>query len=65
MSNRVEDMKTILYKCPDCGGYTMKHACTSCETVTYPSHPPRFSPEDRWGKYRRMLKKDVEGRENG
>ena len=27
-------------------------------------HPARFSPEDRYGRYRRMLKRMVEGRQS-
>ncbi|MFH0817543.1 MAG: nucleolar RNA-binding Nop10p family protein [Candidatus Micrarchaeota archaeon] len=39
-------------KCAICGSYTMmeKH----CEQVTKTAHPPKYSPEDKYAKYRRI-----------
>jgi len=34
----------------------MKDVCPVCGEKTYPAAPPRFSPEDRYGRYRRALK---------
>ncbi len=50
-------MKTKLRKCCDCGRYTMKTLCPKCGGKTFMPVPPRFSPEDPYGKYRRMLRK--------
>ena len=40
-----------ILKCAGCGAYTMmrKHCGVASKTV----HPPKFSVEDRWAKYRR------------
>ncbi|MGQ9787826.1 MAG: RNA-protein complex protein Nop10 [Candidatus Hadarchaeaceae archaeon] len=47
-------------KCKVCGLYTLKDQCPGCGGQTVSPHPPRFSPHDPYGKYRRMLKKQVE-----
>ncbi len=53
-------MHTLIRRCPKCGRYTLREICPVCGEKTYEVLPPRFSPEDRYGKYRRMLKKEVE-----
>ena len=45
-------------KCPSCGRYTLKDRCPECGEPTVSPIPPRFSPEDRYGEYRRRLKKE-------
>ena len=45
-----------LKKCVACGTYTMKDACPKCGASAKSPMPPSFSPEDRYGKYRRMAK---------
>jgi H/ACA ribonucleoprotein complex subunit 3 len=42
--------------CMGCGSYTLKETCSKCKENTITPHPPKFSPEDRYGKYRRQLK---------
>jgi H/ACA ribonucleoprotein complex subunit 3 len=49
-------MRTQMRKCEKCGSYTMKDTC-QCGGVTVIPQPPRYSPQDRYGKYRRQLKK--------
>lgn len=58
----------LIKKCPQCGQYTINPSkCPSCGASVVSAHPPRFSIEDRYGKYRRAMKKsllaedDVEG----
>jgi H/ACA ribonucleoprotein complex subunit 3 len=46
-------------KCKSCGAYTFKDKCPACGGGTTVPHPPRFSPLDPYGKYRRMLKKEA------
>ncbi|MGC8816649.1 MAG: RNA-protein complex protein Nop10 [Candidatus Hadarchaeum sp.] len=46
-------------KCKSCGIYTLKDICPSCGGQTVSPHPPRFSPQDPYGKYRRLLKKQA------
>ena len=48
-------MRSILKKCSACGRYTLQEACPSCGARTGNPMPPRYSPEDRYGRYRRAL----------
>jgi H/ACA ribonucleoprotein complex subunit 3 len=48
-------MRSILRKCEICEKYTLKEIC-SCKNLTSVPIPPRFSPQDRFGDYRRKLK---------
>ena len=45
--------------CNKCKRYTLKDICPICGEKTIIKEPPRFSPQDRYGKYRRILKKEV------
>jgi len=46
-------------KCSLCNRYTMKDRCPSCGGETRIAHPPKFSIEDKYAKYRRMIKFEV------
>jgi H/ACA ribonucleoprotein complex subunit 3 len=46
-------------KCKTCGKYTFKEQCPACGGATTTPHPPRFSPLDPYGKYRRAVKKEA------
>ena len=48
-------MRTLLFRCRDCARYTLQKECPKCGTATESPLPPRYSPEDRYGAYRRML----------
>lgn len=48
--------KTVLF-CANCREYTMKEKCPKCGTLTIEKKPPKFSPLDKWGKYRRATKR--------
>ncbi|MHA1650923.1 MAG: RNA-protein complex protein Nop10 [Candidatus Helarchaeota archaeon] len=51
-------MGKILRKCVACGRYTMIHLeCPECGGKTVNPHPAKFSLTDKYGKYRRQLKK--------
>ena len=52
-------MHTLIRKCPKCGRYTLSEICPVCGEKTVYALPPKFSPQDRYGKYRRMLKREV------
>lgn len=58
---RGNDMKSLLKICINCNYYTLKLICPKCGIDTKSPLPPRFSIEDRYGKYRRKLKKQIEG----
>lgn len=47
-------MKELL-KCGKCGKYTMKEEC-ACGGKAITPKPAKFSPEDKYGKYRRQAK---------
>ncbi len=47
--------ESILWVCRSCQRYTLHERCANCHGATRTPHPARFSPGDRWGKYRRML----------
>ncbi len=47
--------ESLLRVCRSCGRYTLRTSCPDCHAPTRTPHPARFSPNDRYGKYRRML----------
>ena len=49
-------MPNLLY-CKKCKNYTLNEICSTCKIKTISKNPPKFSPEDHYGKYRRKLKK--------
>jgi len=50
-------MRSLLQKCGACGRYTLKAICPACGHATGNPMPARYSPEDRYGVYRRKLKR--------
>ncbi len=48
-------MKLLKY-CPRCKIYTLEDICPRCGQQTVVAHPPKFSPEDKYGEYRRKAK---------
>jgi H/ACA ribonucleoprotein complex subunit 3 len=52
-------MKMKMKKCKSCYGYTLKDRCPYCEGKVGVVYPPKYSPEDKYGKYRRILKKQL------
>ncbi|UCG69485.1 MAG: RNA-protein complex protein Nop10 [Thermoplasmata archaeon] len=55
-------MRSLLRKCKVCGRYSLKDLCL-CGNETSVPIPPRFSPQDRYGEYRRRLK-DINKKES-
>jgi len=53
-------VRFLIKKCPVCGRYTLEDYCPVCKSRTKSAHPPRFSPEDRYVKYRIQLKRLTE-----
>jgi H/ACA ribonucleoprotein complex subunit 3 len=48
----------MLRKCEVCGRYSMRiEKCPNCGGALHISHPAKFSPEDKYDKYRRELKR--------
>ena len=53
-------MQWLLRVCAKCGRYTLRRdRCPSCGGPLRVPHPPRFSPEDKYVRYRYMLKKST------
>ena len=54
-------MPWLLRKCVECGRYTLKRdKCPYCGGHVRIPHPAKFSPDDRYSKYRRLMKKLAE-----
>jgi H/ACA ribonucleoprotein complex subunit 3 len=49
-------MSGRIRRCPGDYTYTLKTICPVCGEPTITAHPPRFSPQDRFGPYRRIAK---------
>jgi H/ACA ribonucleoprotein complex subunit 3 len=49
-------MGWLLRKCKKCNQYTLKNHCSKCEGSVKIPHPAKFSPEDRYAKYRRAIR---------
>ncbi len=39
-------------RCPACGRYTLKRECGECGEDTAGAHPARYSPDDKYARYR-------------
>ncbi|MFH1013663.1 MAG: RNA-protein complex protein Nop10 [Thermoplasmatota archaeon] len=52
---------TLLHYCSTCKEYTLQVECPQCHTKTIQKQPPRFSPQDNYGRYRRLFKKQQKG----
>ena len=48
-------MKSLMLKCTDCGRYTLSGTCPYCGGKTVTVHPARYSPDDRYARYRSPL----------
>jgi H/ACA ribonucleoprotein complex subunit 3 len=45
--------------CRKCMEYTLKDVCPKCNEGTHTVGPARYSPQDPYGRYRRMMKKEM------
>lgn len=52
-------MKLKMHKCNSCNIYTLKENCPDCGGKLNVIFPPKYSVEDRYGKYRRKLKEQA------
>lgn len=48
-------MKHIL-RCKNCGNYTLNGLCPKCGHEATTPMPPKYSPDDKYGMYRRKVK---------
>jgi len=52
-----------MLKCVQCGRYTLAERCPSCGGKASTAHPARYSPDDRYARYRSPLAYENEGQE--
>jgi H/ACA ribonucleoprotein complex subunit 3 len=53
-------MPKLLRKCLECERYTLKKdLCPYCGGKLSIPYPPKFSPEDKYGEYRRKYKMET------
>lgn len=45
-------MKSQLRVCSQCNLYTLKDKCKKCDLDTLSAHPAKFSPDDKYLRYR-------------
>lgn len=45
-----------IHTCPHCHSYTLEDSCPQCTQQTILARPPKYSPEDKYGEYRRKAK---------
>lgn len=45
-------MRFVMRRCVPCGRYTLREGCPKCGGETRSAHPARFSPDDRYMRYR-------------
>jgi H/ACA ribonucleoprotein complex subunit 3 len=45
-------MKHLIRKCSVCDRYTLKCLCPKCNTATIDPHPAKYSPDDKYARYR-------------
>ena len=50
-------MAKHIFRCKKCREYTMKEIC-SCSGKAISTRPAKYSPEDKYGKYRRETKRE-------
>lgn len=51
-------MVGLLKICKKCGEYTLnENECPHCDGEVQVAHPPKFSPDDKYLKYRVALKR--------
>ena len=47
-------MRSDLRRCTKCGRYGLDDTCSACSSPNSTPVPMRFSPDDRYGEYRRI-----------
>jgi H/ACA ribonucleoprotein complex subunit 3 len=52
-------MKMKMHKCCSCNEYTISETCPHCGGKIKVVYPPKYSIEDKYGKYRRKLKEEL------
>ncbi|HYX56280.1 MAG TPA: RNA-protein complex protein Nop10 [Nitrososphaeraceae archaeon] len=45
-------MKHLIRKCSACNTYTLRQICPKCDAPTIDPHPAKYSPDDKYVRYR-------------
>jgi H/ACA ribonucleoprotein complex subunit 3 len=45
-------VKSLILRCVECGNYTLSDKCPKCGGRSVTAHPARYSPDDRYARYR-------------
>ncbi len=45
-------MRFLLRRCVSCNRYTLKARCPACDADTESAHPAKYSPDDKYARYR-------------
>jgi len=45
-------LKSLVLRCTQCGRYTLSEKCPSCGGKAVTVHPAKYSPDDRYARYR-------------
>jgi H/ACA ribonucleoprotein complex subunit 3 len=48
-------MKNLLFECPRCSRYTMEAKCPQDGEATVMAAPAKYSPDDKYARYRSPL----------
>jgi H/ACA ribonucleoprotein complex subunit 3 len=48
-------MRNLLFKCGKCSRYTMDAKCPQCGEATKMTAPAKYSPDDKYARYRSPL----------
>jgi len=48
-------MKNLIFRCPKCYKYTMDVKCPQCGGGTIMAAPAKYSPDDKYARYRSPL----------
>jgi H/ACA ribonucleoprotein complex subunit 3 len=48
-------MKNLLFRCTRDSGYTMEARCPKCGEATVMASPAKYSPDDKYARYRSPL----------
>lgn len=53
-------MRNLLFKCVECSRYTMEAKCPRCGGATEIAAPAKYSPDDKYARYRSPLAYQVD-----
>lgn len=57
--------RSLILQCPSCHEFTLRDRCPRCGGAARNPLPPKYSPEDHYGEYRRRLKRMARAESKG